>query len=178
MSTADKWPRGCIQIYTGDGKGKTTAALGLALRAVGAGLRVYIGQFIKGRHYSELDGLAKLGEGVDIQQFGEGRFLFRDPTPADCAAALRGLETVRRVFEEHRHQVVILDEANVAVRVGLIDIDALLALVEAKPADVELILTGRNAHPRLVERADLVTEMHAIKHYYSTGLQARTGIEK
>lgn len=178
MANTDKWPRGCIQIYTGDGKGKTTAALGLALRAVGAGLRVYLGQFIKGRHYSELDGLAKLGEHVDVHQFGEGCFLFREPTQADCAAARRGLDEVRRVFQEHNHQVVILDEANVAVRVGLIDIDDLLALVEAKPSDVELILTGRNAHPRLIERADLVTEMCAIKHYYSTGLQARTGIEK
>lgn len=178
MTETDKWPRGCIQIYTGDGKGKTTAALGLALRAVGAGLSVYIGQFIKGRHYSELDGLAKLGEHVDVHQFGEGRFLFREPTQADCDAARRGLEEVSRVFEEHRHQVVILDEANAAVRVGLIDIEDLLALVDFRPSDVELVITGRNAHPRLIERADLVTEMRAVKHYYSTGLQARTGIEK
>lgn len=178
MADVDKWPCGCIQIYTGDGKGKTTAALGLALRAVGAGRRVYIGQFIKGRHYSELQGLAKLGENVDVQQFGEGRFLYHEPTQADCAAARRGLDDVRRVFEEHRHQVVILDEANVAVRIGLFNIDDLLALTDAKPPDVELVITGRNAHPRLIERADLVTEMRAIKHYYSTGLQARTGIEK
>jgi len=173
-----RWDRGYVQVYTGDGKGKTTAALGLAVRAAGAGLRVFIGQFIKGLHYSELDGLARYADLITIRQYGRGCFIGRTPDPADVAAAREGLDEVRRAIASGEYPLVILDEANVAVRYGLFSIDDLLAVIDAAPPGVERVVTGRHAHARLVERADLVTEMTEVKHYYTRGVVARDGIEK
>lgn len=170
--------KGCVQVYTGDGKGKTTAALGLALRAAGAGLKVYIGQFMKKGDYSEIKALAHLAEAVTIEQFGLGRFVDGRPAPAEIEAARQGLQRVHAVLAAGRHAVVIVDEANVAAACGLLSTDALLALVDARPAGVELVFTGRSADPRLLARADLVTEMRAVKHYFDQGVAARTGIEK
>lgn len=172
------WPRGYVQVYTGDGKGKTTAAFGLAVRAVGAGLPVFIAQFVKGARYSERAALERFRDLLEIRQFGRDCFIRRDPAPADVEAARRGLETVREVFAAAQHRVVILDEVNVATHFGLIPVDDLLAVIEAKPDPVELVLTGRRADPRVIERADLVTEMREIKHYYTAGVDARVGIEK
>jgi cob(I)alamin adenosyltransferase len=168
---------GYVQVYTGDGKGKTTAALGLALRAAGAGLRVYIAQFVKGMAYSEHRALERFPDLITIKQFGRACFIHDQPGPLDRDAAQAGLEEVKRVLASGDYEVVILDEANIAVHFGLISVDDLLGLMDAKPPDLELVFTGRRAHPAVVQRADLVTEMLEIKHYYHEGVQAREGIE-
>jgi cob(I)alamin adenosyltransferase len=170
--------KGYIHVYTGDGKGKTTAALGLALRAAGAGLKVFIAQFMKLGDYSEIKALERFGDGVTVEQYGLGGFIRGKPDPADIDAARKGMERVREIFAAGRHQVVILDEANVAAACGLFSPVDLLELVNAKPDEVEVILTGRNAAPEILARADLVTEMKMVKHYYQQGVPARTGIEK
>jgi cob(I)alamin adenosyltransferase len=172
------WLRGYVQVYTGDGKGKTTASFGLALRAAGAGLPVFIGQFAKGTHYSELDAFRRFTDLIELRQFGAGGFIRGQPSDEDRAAAAEGLAEVRRVFAAGRHRLVIMDEANIATHFGLFSVAELLALIEEKPANVELVLTGRRADPRIVARADLVTEMREIKHYYTAGVQARRGVEK
>ena len=169
--------QGLVQVYTGDGKGKTTAALGLALRAAGAGLRVYIGQLIKNAAYSELTALQRLADHITIAQFGRGCCLLTEPGQADIDAARQGLERIGQVLASGRFAVVIADEANVAVALGLISEDDLLALIARKPPQVELVLTGRGAPPAVMDRADLVTEMRSIKHYYDQGILARKGIE-
>ena len=170
--------KGYIHVYTGDGKGKTTAALGLALRAAGAGLKVFIAQFMKLGDYSEIKALERFGDGVTVEQYGLGRFIRGNPDPADIDAARKGIARVREIFTAGRHQVVILDEANVAAACGLFSPVDLLELVNAKPDEVEVILTGRNAAPEILARADLVTEMKMVKHYYQAGVAARVGIEK
>lgn len=172
------WSTGYVHVYTGDGKGKTTAAFGLALRAAGAGLRVFIGQFVKGMRYSELDALERFSDCVEVRQYGRGCFIRRTPSGEDIAAARHGLDDARRVFAAGSHRLVILDEVNIATHFGLFSVEELLALIEAKPANVELVITGRRADPRVIERADLVTDMRQVKHYYSRGIQARQGIEK
>jgi len=169
---------GYTQIYTGDGKGKTTAALGLALRAAGAGLKVYIAQFIKSGDYSEIKALSCFAGQITIEQFGLGRFIKGKPSPEDMAAAQKGLEAIRSAMTSGRYQVVIMEEGNVAAMCGLFPVDEILAIMSQKPVDVELIITGRGADARVIDKADLVTEMKAVKHYYQAGVPARTGIEK
>jgi cob(I)alamin adenosyltransferase len=171
------WMKGYVQVYTGDGKGKTTAALGLALRAAGAGLRVYIAQFVKGMKYSELEALQLLQDRITIRQYGRTCFIRRDPEPEDIRAARNGIEEVRRVLRSGAYSLVILDEANIAVHFNLFSADELAELISEKPENVELVITGRNAHPKILEAADLVTEMREVKHYYHEGVQARPGIE-
>jgi cob(I)alamin adenosyltransferase len=169
---------GYTQIYTGDGKGKTTAALGLALRAAGAGLKVYIAQFIKSGDYSEIKALARFADQITVEQFGLGRFIKGKPSPEDVAAAGKGLAAVRNALKSGQYQVVILEEGNVAALCGLFPVDEILEIISQKPGDVELVVTGRGADPRVIDRADLVTEMKAVKHYYQAGVAARVGIEK
>ncbi|MDH7485202.1 MAG: cob(I)yrinic acid a,c-diamide adenosyltransferase [Anaerolineae bacterium] len=173
-----KLKQGLIQVYTGDGKGKTTAALGLALRAAGHGLRVYIIQFMKGwPHYGELTSLQHLPN-ITLRQFGRPEFVDRDnPDPEDIRMAQEALEHARQIVASGDYDVVILDEVNVAVDYDLIRLDDVLALMEGKPEHVELVLTGRSAHTELFKRADLVTEMLAIKHPYNSGVMGRKGIE-
>ena len=170
--------KGYIHVYTGNGKGKTTAAFGLALRAAGAGLKVYIAQFVKGRKYSELKALDKLSEFITIKQYGRGCFIYREPEKEDIQAAQEGLREVREIMRSGKYQMIILDEANIATYYNLFSVDELLDFIRAKPEEVELIITGRKADPRVIEKADLVTEMKEIKHYYQKGVQARDGIEK
>ncbi|MBW2049802.1 MAG: cob(I)yrinic acid a,c-diamide adenosyltransferase [Deltaproteobacteria bacterium] len=170
--------KGYVQVYTGNGKGKTTAALGLALRALGAGLRVYMAQFIKGSGYCELKALERLSGSVTFKQYGLGFFINREPDENDVIAAREGLKQVRRIMCSGKYDLVILDEANMAVDYGLFSVEDLLDFIKARPENVELVITGRKAHPRIVEAADLVTEMREIKHYYRKGVEARTGIEK
>ena len=176
--THSRLDRGYVQIYTGDGKGKSTAAFGLALRAAGAGLRVFIAQFIKGGRYSELVALDRLSDQITIKQYGRGRFIRREPAQEDIDAGRKGFDEVRRLVVSGEYDVIIMDEANVAIRHGIISVDEVLALADSKPAHVELVVTGRGADPRLIERADLVTEMREVKHYYKQGVAARRGIEK
>jgi cob(I)alamin adenosyltransferase len=170
--------KGYIQVYTGDGKGKTTAAIGLAMRAVGAGLKVFIGQFVKGMYYSELKSLSQLSPQLVIKQFGRENFVHNKPSEEDLRAANAGYEEVRSLIKNGEYDLVILDEANIAVYFNLLTVDDLLLLIKEKPESVEIVFTGRNADPRLVEKADLVTEMKDVKHYYENGVSARDGIEK
>lgn len=169
--------QGYVQVYTGDGKGKTTAALGLALRAVGAGLRVYLGQFMKKFDYSEIVGLRVLGGQVQVAQYGNDCHVIGTPAPADAAAARRGLAQLRNALMSGQWDVVIADEANVALAYALLTEQDLLDLIAVRPANVELVLTGRGATAAVMAAADLVTEMKAVKHYYARGVTARKGIE-
>ena len=175
---ANALTRGYVQVYTGDGKGKTTAAFGLALRAAGAGLKVFIAQFVKGRHYSELDAVERFPDQITIKQYGRGCFIHDKPTDEDIEAARRGLDEVSGLLASGAHDLVILDEANIATHYELFAVDELLHLIDSKPDHVELVITGRKADPRLIDRADLVTEMREVKHYYKQGVAARKGIEK
>jgi cob(I)alamin adenosyltransferase len=175
--------QGYVQVYTGDGKGKTTAAIGLAVRAAGAGLKVLFVQFIKGGRYSEIKALKalddRIGGRIEVRQYGRGRFIKGQPDPEDVAAARRGLDEIKALMENGSgFDIIVLDEANVAVACGLFDITALLAVIDSRPETVELVITGRGADPQVVQRADLVTEMRAVKHYYEVGVAARVGIEK
>ena len=170
--------RGLVQVYTGDGKGKTTAALGLALRASGHGLRTYIGQFMKGQEYGERTALAGHPY-ITLVQYGDPRFLRReDVRPEHVAQAARGLEEARRAMRSGEYAIVVLDEANVAVWFGLLTEDQVHAFLDERPAAVEVILTGRRAPQSVIDRADLVTEMREVKHPYTQGIGAREGIER
>jgi len=169
--------RGCVQVYTGDGKGKTTAALGLALRASGRGLCTYIGQFMKGQSSGETEAL-RLHPLIHLDQYGDATFLRREDVSAeDVARARQGLERAREAMLSSGYDIVILDEVCVALWFGLVTEEELSAFMDARPPDVELVLTGRRAPQWLIERADLVTEMREVKHYYHEGVPARLGIE-
>jgi cob(I)alamin adenosyltransferase len=170
--------RGCIQVYTGNGKGKTTAALGLALRAVGRGLRVCFFQFIKGGGpYGEHLIADKLSPLFTIIQTGRPGWVNTKDISADRRAAQEALEQARGLIASGEYDLVVLDEINGAVGFGLVDVEQVLELIAIKPEKTELVLTGRNAHEKVIEAADLVTEMREIKHYYKAGVPARTGIE-
>ena len=170
--------RGTVQVYTGDGKGKTTAALGLALRAVGHGLTIHVIQFMKGSpNYGELSSVERL-PGFVIEQCGRDEFVDREnPAPVDVEMAQEGLKRAREVLTGGASDVVILDELNVALDFGLVSLDDVLGLIAARPPHVELILTGRSAHPEVMKAADLVSEVLSIKHHYNDGVEAREGIE-
>lgn len=167
---------GYLQVYTGDGKGKSTAAFGLVLRALGAGLRVHVIQFIKSMEYAEIRTFERLG--VSVTQFGRGCFIYGEPEQEDKNMAALGLRFVGERFAAGDLDLVILDEINVACRIGLFSTQELMTLIAARPATMEVVCTGRDAPPELIAAADLVTEMRAIKHYYDTGVQARDGIER
>ncbi len=169
--------RGYVQVYTGDGKGKTTAAFGLALRAVGAGLRVYIAQFVKSMRYGEVEAAEQLGDRLVIEQLGRDCFIRKAPEPEDIAAARAGYQKVEGILRAGEFDVVVLDEVTIATHFELFSVEDLLALLDARPDHVELVITGRKADPRIIERADLVTEMREVKHYYQQGIEARKGIE-
>ena len=168
--------KGYVQVYSGNGKGKTTAAIGLAVRASGAGKKIYIAQFVKGMKYSEIKALDKF-DNIDVEQFGLRCFIIEKPKQEDIDAAMEGLKKVKEVIVSGQYDVVIMDEANIAVFFKLFSIEDLLDVIELKPDNVELIITGRYAEDKLIEKADLVTEMKEIKHYYNIGVEAREGIE-
>ncbi|HEY6873530.1 MAG TPA: cob(I)yrinic acid a,c-diamide adenosyltransferase [Geobacteraceae bacterium] len=175
-----KLTQGQIQVYTGNGKGKTTAALGLALRAAGRELMVCMIQFMKGGGpYGEHLAAPRLAPYLTIVQTGREGWVNREnPDPEDVRLAHEALTMAERALTEGRYDLVILDEINGAVSFGLIGVDEVIALLARKPVAVEVVLTGRNAHERVIEAADLVTEMREIKHYYKAGVPARIGIEK
>ena len=168
---------GYVQVYTGDGQGKTTAAMGLALRAAGAGLKVYIAQFVKSEKYSEIFALERFPDLITCRQYGSGCWLQGRPSDEDVRLAKSALEEVRRIIAAGGHDVVILDEANIATYFGLLTVDDLTALIDIKPPGVELVFTGRKADQKLIERADLVSEMREVKHYYQQGVLARKGFD-
>ena len=170
--------QGYIQIYTGDGKGKTTAALGLALRAAGHGLRTYIAQFMKGQSYGELSSSRLIPE-INIEQFGKDTFIHIDQeSPEDIRMAKYGLEKASQAMLSQKYNIIILDEVIVAIHFNLLTIAQVMDFISSKPENIELILTGRRAPQELIERADLVTEMREIKHYYQQGVSVRDGIER
>jgi len=171
--------QGRVQVYTGNGKGKTTAALGLALRAAGHGFATYFGQFLKGRPTGELQAARRLSPLLTIAQFGRKGFLRPDgdPDQEDIDRARRGLARCLRAMRSGRYRIIVLDEINVAVAFGLLTIKDVFDFLDRRPADVEVVLTGRGARPALLRRADLVTEMRERKHYSSQGVRARGGIE-
>jgi cob(I)alamin adenosyltransferase len=169
--------KGYIQVYTGNGKGKTTAAFGLALRAVGAGKKVFFAQFIKGRTYSEIEAVKKFVPDITIKQYGLGCFIVEKPTEADIQAARKGLSEVADNLKSEKYDMVVLDEANIALYYQLFSIDEFLDVLKNKNLETEVVVTGRYAPPELIEMADLVTEMKEVKHYYNKGIEARKGIE-
>ena len=173
--------RGLLIVYTGDGKGKTSAALGALVRAVGYGWKVCMIQFIKGSwHYGEMDGVKRLEPEVEFIQAGEGFYKIVDdklPESVHRQAAQQGLALAREKIQSNAYDLIILDEINNTVQTELLTSAEVLALVELKPRWLHLMLTGRGAPPELIERADLVTEMREIKHPYQKGLMAQKGID-
>ena len=173
--------QGMVQVYTGNGKGKTTAALGLALRAAGRGLRTYVAQFMKQGDYGELLAVReRLADLVTIEQFGLPGFHHQQEgvSAAEVKAAEAGLAAAAVALRGGAYRVVVLDEINTLLHFAIVPVAAALRLIEQRPAEVELVLTGRYAPQEVLDRADLVTEMKEIRHYYARGVEARTGIEK
>jgi len=173
-----KLERGLVQVYTGNGKGKTSAAFGLALRAIGRGLKVYVIQFIKGGFdYGELYIVDKLPN-LKLKAFGRGKFVtVKPPEKEDVKLAEEALQLAKEIVENGEYDVVVLDEINVALNLKLISLEEVLELIKNKPKHVELVLTGRYAPDEIIEIADLVTEMKEVKHPFNKGLEARKGIE-
>ncbi len=173
--------RGLLIVYTGDGKGKTSAALGALVRAVGYGWKVCMIQFIKGSwHYGEMDGVKRLEPNVEFIQAGEGFYKIVDdklPAEAHREAAQHGLQLAREKIQSNAYDLIVLDELNNTIQTELLTTAEVLSLVDLKPRWLHLILTGRGAPPELIERADLVTEMREIKHPYQKGLMAQKGID-
>ncbi len=177
--TETRLSRGLIQVYTGDGKGKTTCALGLALRAVGQGFQVYMVQFMKGRETGELRAAAeRLAPDMTMRSFGRpGLVNLKAPAPEDQALVREAWDLARQVILAGEHDLVILDEINLALTHNLVSREEVFQVLRERPPWVEVVLTGRQAPPELVEMADLVTEMRPLKHYYAAGVPARRGIE-
>lgn len=169
---------GYVQVYTGNGKGKTTAAIGLAIRALGAGWRVFIAQFLKTAGYSEHKALARFSDLVTIETYGRNVFVRGTPEDEDIRLAQEAMQKITARVASGDYRLVVLDEANVAVHYGLIRLEQILDLIEQSPQEIEFVITGRHADPRLIARADLVTEMQEVKHYYLQGVKARVGVEK
>ena len=173
--------KGLILVHTGDGKGKTTAGLGLALRAWGSGLRVLILQFIKGGwKYGELEAIERLGQldgRIEIRPLGFGLMRSDEDREKHIRAAAKALQESERMMVSGQYDLIIFDEINYAVKFGLISLDDVLALLDKKPEKLHVLLTGRDARPELIERADLVTEMKLVKHPYQQGIKAQKGIE-
>lgn len=169
--------KGYIHVYTGNGKGKTTAALGLALRAVGAGKKVFFAQFVKGQVYSEVKAVQDFLPAITIKQYGLECFIRRDPVQADIDVALRGVKEVAGIIASGMYDIVIFDEANIALYYNLFTVDEFIRLLKQKPSETEVVITGRYAPQEIIDMADLVTEMQEVKHYFQQGVLAREGIE-
>jgi len=171
---------GYLQIYTGNGKGKTTAALGLAFRAAGHGFKTYVAQFLKGQPTGEIEAAKKLAPLVRIEQFGrEGFITVKDgPDDEDVSRAKAGLARALEAMLSGDYRIVVLDEVNTAVHFKILSEKDVLDFIGKRPAAVELVLTGRYAPASFIDRADLVTEMKDIKHYFDKGIKAREGVEK
>ena len=169
--------RGYVQFYTGNGKGKTTAAFGLAIRALMAGKRVYVGQFVKSMKYNETK-LENFLDTLTIEQYGRGCFIIDEPEPIDVEMARAGLERCRKILSGGEYDMVILDEVCIALYYRLFSVESLISVLNERKERVEVILTGRYAPQQLIDYADLVTEMGEVKHYYRQGVEARDGIER
>ena len=174
---------GYIQVYTGDGKGKTTASLGLAMRALGRCWKVLIIMFTKGGDdYGELNSFMNLSpaikDNLKIIQAGLDRIVYKDnETEDDVREIKKGWELAKKAIKNDEYQLIILDEANIAIDMGILDVDEVVEVLKNKPEEMEIVLTGRNAHPKIIEIAHLVSEIKPVKHYWDTGIAARKGIE-
>lgn len=174
---------GYIQVYTGDGKGKTTASLGLAMRALGRCWKVLIIMFTKGgSNYGELNSFRELSPEISnnlkIMQAGLDRILYKNnQTEDDTNAIKQGWEFAKQAIQNNEYQLIILDEANIAIDMGILDVDEVVDVLKNKPDDMEIVLTGRNAHPKIIEIAHLVSKIEPVKHYWDKGITARKGIE-
>ncbi len=168
--------KGYVQVYTGNGKGKTTASLGITLRAVCAGYKVFYGQFMKGQDYSELKACEYLPN-LTMEQFGTPNFVNGKPSEEDIAQAKKGLEVMKNALLSGQYDLVVFDEINTTLYFNILPVSDVLELLDQKPENTEVVLTGRYAPEEIVQRADLVTEMKEIKHYYNQGVMARMGIE-
>lgn len=174
----EKYRKGLVQVYTGNGKGKTTAAFGQALRAVGQGYRVCVIQFMKGRKYGELLAAEKHLPNLTIHLAGLDSFVMREnPAPLDIELARKGLDLARRAIASGDYDMVILDELNIATDFRLIPLDDVIDLIKNKPASLDLVLTGRYAPPEIVAIADTVSEIREVRHHYHAGVKDRAGIE-
>jgi len=174
-----KLEKGFIQVYTGNGKGKTTAAIGQAVRSAGFGLKSYIVQFMKEFPYNEHKGLKQLSEWITIEQFAGDEFVYKKEPPGkkEIDKARRGLAVAKAIMLSGKYDLIILDEVCVSIYFGLFSDEEILTFIKQKPDNVELILTGRYCPDKLLDKADLVTEMKEVKHYYQEGITARKGIE-
>ena len=168
--------QGYIQVYTGDGKGKTTAAIGLALRAAGNNMNIFIAQFVKGRGTGELKAFEHF-ENVTIRQYGLETFITDKPIDEVIAKTKEGFAETKKEILSGKYDLVVLDEINIAIFYKMLTVDEVLDLIDEKPSGTELILTGRRAPADIIAKADLVTEMRKVKHYYDLGIPARKGIE-
>lgn len=173
-----KLKKGFIQVYTGNGKGKTTASLGLCLRGLGAGLKIFYAQFIKGRKTREFYALERFGGSFVHRMYGKGTFICEKPDPEDIELAKSGLEECSAALSSGKYDIVVMDEANCAVKCRLFSAEELISAVKSRNPRTEVIVTGRDADPHLMKLADLVTEMREIKHYHTGRISARVGIEK
>ena len=171
--------KGYVQVYTGNCKGKTTAAMGLAFRAMGSGLKTYMGQFMKGQHYSELKAAEMVAPYIVIEQYGKDTFIHIQHPPAaeDVQMARDGLAKARQAMLSGEYDIIVLDEITTAHYFELITLEEMLEIIASKPEGVEIILTGRYAPAEVIAAANLVTEMVEIKHYHEQGVRARWGIE-
>lgn len=177
-NSKEKFRKGIVQVYTGNGKGKTTSAFGQALRAVGHGYKVCIIQFMKGRKYGEFQAAEKYLPNLTVHLVGLDSFVMRDnPAPVDIEMAKQGFLIAKEVIASGAYNMVVLDEINVAVDFKLIPLNDIVSLMKTKPPALDLVLTGRYAHPDVIELADTVTEMKEIKHHYAAGIKDRAGIE-
>jgi len=170
--------KGMVHVYTGNGKGKTTAAFGLALRGIGAGKRMHIIQFIKSMEYSEINAFKKYFPFVPIEQFGRGCFIVNKPEKEDILEAKRGFKRVKELLKRKDIDILILDEINIAIYYGMVDCAELIEQLKNRNQEMEVVITGRYAKKELIDFADLVTEMKEVKHYYNSGVEAKDGIER
>ncbi len=174
---------GYIQVYTGDGKGKTTASLGLAMRALGRDWKVLIVMFTKGGNdYGELNSFRqlsdKIADNLTIVQAGLDRVIYKsNECEKDHKKIKKGWNLVKKAVKNDEYQLIIMDEANIAIDMGILDVDEVVKVLQSKPDEMEIVLTGRNAHPKIVEIAHLVSRIEPVKHYWDKGVHARKGIE-
>jgi cob(I)alamin adenosyltransferase len=172
--------KGYVQVYTGNSKGKSTAALGLAFRAMGRGLKTYVGQFMKGQKYGELKSAELCQPYITIEQYGKDTFIHvkNPPNAEDVQMAREGLAKAKKAMMSGKYDIIVFDEINTAHFFNLITTEEMLEVIKSKPDGVEVIFTGRYAPPEVIEAADLVTEMVEVKHYFEKGVPARDGIER
>ena len=174
---------GYIQVYTGDGKGKTTASLGLAMRALGRDWKVLIVMFTKGGNdYGELNSFRQLSEKIadnlTIVQAGLDRVIYKsNECEKDHKKIKQGWNLVKKAVKNDEYQLIIMDEANIAIDMGILDVDEVIKVLKSKPDEMEIVLTGRNAHPKIIDIAHLVSRIEPVKHYWDKGVHARKGIE-